>query len=87
MSEMQQELDELIKSLKQQRDELAVKVHFGKEEARDEWNRLTAKMEELLRAYEPTRAAVEETADNVWTALRLAANELKDGFERVRSSL
>ena len=87
MAEEQKELDEMIKMLKQQRDEMAVKVRLAEVEARDEWRNLTAKMDEVLREYEPAKAAVEETADNVWTALTLAASELKDGFERVRRSL
>jgi hypothetical protein len=87
MSETKQQLDELISGLKQQRDELSVKIHLGKEEARDEWERLTAKMDDVLREYEPTKEAVENTAGNVWAALKLTAGELKDGFQRVRDSL
>jgi hypothetical protein len=87
MSETRKQLDELVSGLKQQRDELAVKIHLGKKEVRDEWERLTAKMDDVLREYEPAKAAVEDTADNVWAALKLTAGELKDGFERVRKSL
>ena len=87
MSEAREQLDELIGNLKKQRDELAVKIHLGKEEARDEWNRLTDKLDDVLREYEPAKEAVEETADNVWAAMKLTATELKDGFDKVRGTL
>ncbi|MCA9102648.1 MAG: hypothetical protein R3C10_21570 [Pirellulales bacterium] len=87
MSETRKQLDELISSLKQQRDEIAVKAHLSKQEARDEWDRLTARLDDVLREYEPAKQAAESTAENVWVALKLAAAELKAGFERVRKSL
>ena len=33
-------LAELISSLKQQRDELALQIHLGKEEAKQEWEKV-----------------------------------------------
>ena len=87
MSEDRSRLSELISSLKQQRDELALQIHLGKAEAREEWDKVTAKLEKLNKEYEPVKDAVAETADNVFSALKLAANEVKDGFERIRKAL
>jgi hypothetical protein len=80
-------LAELISSLKRQRDELAVQIHLGKQEAKDEWEKLTAKLEELTKDYEPVRDAVEESAGNVFAAMKLVAGEIEEGFRRVRKSL
>ena len=55
---------EMISALKQQRDELALKVHLGKKEAQDEWKELTAKLDELNAKLEPVKDAAQETGSN-----------------------
>ena len=78
---------ELITSLKQQRDELAVKIHLGKAEAKEEWEQVTAKLDELNADYEPLKDAVQESAENVFAAMKLVADEVQSGFARIRDSL
>ena len=80
-------LEELINSLKRQRDELAVQIHLGKAEAKEQWEKVTAKLDELTKDYEPVKDAVEETAENVFDAFKLVAGEVQEGFERIRKSL
>ena len=80
-------LSELISSLKQQRDELQVRMHLAQTEAKDEYDRLTDRINELTDQYKPVSDAAAETADNVVAALTLAAQELMTGFDRVRKSL
>jgi len=80
-------LAELISSLKQQRDELALQIHLGKEEAKEEWDKVTAKLDELTKDYEPLKDAVGETAGNVFDALKLVAGEVEEGFQRIRKAL
>ena len=80
-------LAELISSLKQQRDELALKIHLGKKEAKDEWDRINAKLDELTKDYEPLKDAVEESAGKVFDAMKTVAGEVQDGFQRIRKSL
>ena len=87
MSTDQDKLAALISSLKQQRDELAVQIHLGKAEAKEEWDQVTAKLDQLTQEYEPLKGAVQESAENVFAALKLVAGEVQEGFERVRKSL
>ena len=65
MADDRDHLDELISSLKQQRDELAVQIHLGKAEAQEEWDEVTAKLDELTKDYDPLKDAMAETAGNV----------------------
>ena len=81
------QLDDLISSLKKQRDELAVQMHLGKAEAKEQWNKVTAQLDELTKDYQPVKEAAEESAENILTALKLVAGEVQEGFERVRKSL
>lgn len=80
-------LAQLIAELKKQRDELAVRIHLGSQQAQAEWERVTAKLEELTKQYEPVKDAAKETGDNVWAALKLLGEEVRTGFDRIRKSL
>ena len=80
-------LDQLIASLKQQRDQLAEKMHLGKTEAKQEWEKVEEKLRQLTAEYKPVVDAVEETGEGVLSALGLAAQEVKTGLDRVRKLL
>ena len=80
--------DEAWAKLKQERDELALKVHLGKKEATAEWERLEAKWHEIKSTkLPPMKEAAKETAGEVGAALDVAVEELKKGYERIRKLL
>jgi hypothetical protein len=80
--------DELVAKLKQERDELALKVHLGSKDAAAEWEKLEAKWRELAATKVlPMKQAAQETAAGVGAALEVAAEELKKGYERIRKLL
>ena len=87
MSEEQNSLDEIITSLKRERDELKLQMHLAGMEAKDEYERLSGKFEQLTQQYEPIGKAVDETAGNVVSALKLAGEEMLSGFQRVRKAI
>ncbi|MFV2066252.1 MAG: hypothetical protein ACC645_04680 [Pirellulales bacterium] len=87
MSEKNDAVSELISSLKQQRDELALKIHLGAAEAKQEWEKVTAQLDKLTDDYRPVKDAMAESADNIFESLKLVADEVKSGFDRIRKSL
>jgi hypothetical protein len=87
MADTKQRIDELIETLKRQRDELALKIHLGKADARGEWDKLEKKLSELTAQARPVGGAIGDTAKNVGTALELAGEEIKKGYERIRKLL
>ena len=87
MTERRDRIQELISGLKQQRDELAVRMHLAGAEAKQEWNRLDDTVNQLTHRFDPLKHAVGETADDAWEALTLLGEELQHGFERIRKSL
>ncbi len=87
MSDTRQRIDELIETLKRQRDELALKIHLGKAEARAEWEKIEKKLDELKRQAKPVAGVVGDTAKNVGSALEAAGEEIKKGYERIRKLL
>jgi citrate lyase beta subunit len=83
----QENLAELITVLKQQRDELRVKMHLAGMETKEEYERLSDRINELNKQYEPTKDAAVETAEGVYKALKLAGEEMLNGFHKIRKSL
>ena len=80
--------DDLMAKLKQERDELALKVHLGKAEAKAEWERLEAEWQRLKAVKgPPIKEAAAETARGVGSAFEQAASELKKGYEKIRKIL
>ena len=80
-------ISELISDLKQQRDHLRLKIHLGKVELKDEFQRLDDKLAQLNHRFDPLKGAVGETAGDVWESLRLVGCEIRDGFQRIRKSI
>jgi len=88
MAEEKEELlADVISSLKQQRDEIALKIHLGKEEAMEEWEKVQEKFTKLSDDFEPVKDAVEESASNLFASLKLVAGEVKESFGRIRDSI
>ncbi len=77
----------IIRDLKQERDELKLQVHLGKKELQDEWQELDGKLDALNQRYAPLKEAAGETADDVWESVKLVGSELLQGFKRIRNSL
>ena len=87
MSDREERLAEMVSSLKQIRDELKVQIHLGKAEAKDEWEKLEEKWQELKAHGETISGAVEESAKDVGSALEIVGGELTAGYERIKKLL
>ena len=80
-------LQKLCEDLKRQRDELQVRLHVAKAEARDEWARLEIRWEEAKTKMDIIRREANKTNETVSIGLSLVLNELKNGYARIRKSL
>ena len=81
---MKSTLDEIKAEIEQLRDELKLKAHLGKAEAKDELEKLEKKWNSFLVEYKPVADEAEKTAKNTVAALGVVADELKAGYERIR---
>ena len=77
----------LIQDLLQQRDELRVTLNLGSKEVKEQLAKLDDKLYQLRQQFEPTREAVDNSAEDVWDAMKLLGGEIKEGFDRVRKTL
>lgn len=87
MSEKATRASEAISALKQQRDKLKLNMHLGSEEAKQEWDRLEERLYRLQSKFEPLKKSMDDTADDVWESLKLLADEIKNGFQRISKTL
>lgn len=84
MAELREELKKLEDAVIQQRDELRVKMHLAKADARDEWEKLEGKWDEAQTKFAEVKKAVGESGESIEAAARLLADELLKGYERIR---
>ena len=87
MDEMRDLLKQKLAELEQERDELRVRLHLAKAEARDEWDKLDARLDELRARLDRVGDEAGEVFDDVGEAAKLLGDELKTGFERLRRML
>ncbi len=80
-------ISNMIDDLKEERDELSLQIHLGKQEAKSELQAFSKKLDELNQRFEPLKHAAKESGENVWDAMHLVLDEIKDGFGRIRKSL
>ena len=87
MDEKTPELSHLIDDIKRQRDEIRVRLHLAKLEAKEEWERLEVKWDHVRGKMDIVGREAGKAVQEVGAALRLAAEELQRGYERVRQLL
>lgn len=87
MSDTKSSLEDLKASIEQLQDEINLKAHLGKAEAKDELKQLEKKWKTFLAEYKPLTDEAGKTAGNAGAALLLAADEIKAGYKRLRKLL
>ena len=87
MATMRERLKETLERLEQERDELRVRLHLGKAEARQEWDKLDARIDELRGRLDQAGSEAGEVMDDVGEAAKLLGEEIRSGFERLRRML
>ena len=76
-----------LDKLAQMRDELRVRIHLARLEARSEWERLEPKWWELEGKVDALETVSKETAKNLKAAAELLIGELTKGYQKIRETL
>ena len=79
-----EQIEKLMATLATQRDELMLKAHLAKADARDELEAMEAKWESLKGKAEQARGVAESSGKEILAASELLAEELQKGYERLR---
>jgi ElaB/YqjD/DUF883 family membrane-anchored ribosome-binding protein len=80
---LQRELD----ALSQARDELKLKLHLAKAEAKTEWNKLESTWQRVQEEFQHTKSGAEQPLRDMGKAAKTLLEELRNGYARVREQL
>ena len=81
------DLKKMVDGLKQQRDEINLQLHLAKAEVREEWDKLEPKWEDVKGKMDAVSEVAGQTTESVTAAAGLLADEIKEGYERIKKSL
>lgn len=73
----------MIDKLRQQRDELKVKIHLAKADAEEEWAAAEKKWSALKPKIEAMAVTGGEVAKELGTTIRELGEDIKHGYERI----
>jgi uncharacterized phage-like protein YoqJ len=76
------DIKKMAEDLKQNYDELKLKVHLGSKDAQDEW----AELQERWKSFE-NHADLKKSKEDLGDAVQILGSELKDAFDRIRKAL
>lgn len=87
MSELRDRLEQELEKLKTTRDELRVQIDLGKKEAEDAFEEVSEQWGHLEAHLARLKKEGEGALDDIGDAAELLVDEIKKGFDRVRSLL
>lgn len=87
MEAMHEKMREMMAKLEQERDELRVRLHLGKAEAREEWEKLDTRIAEFRARLDRAGDEAGDVMGDVGAAAKTFGKEIRDGFERIRKML
>jgi len=83
MNDIKKRINDMINDLKQERDELRVKLQLAKMEAGDEWKKLEAKLVKLEAKAKELGSATADASQDVGAAAKLLGEEIRNGFKKI----
>jgi predicted nuclease with TOPRIM domain len=87
LEELTDDFEEMVEKLKEERDELGVKLHLAKMEASEEWQELEHKWSKLETKVQQMGGAAAESSGDILAAAQLLGQEIKAGFKRIAKQL
>lgn len=84
MTDLQDRLKEEFENLRMLRDELRVRIHLAKAEARDRWEELEKDWERVEGKIKVIGEEAQESAKEVGEATGNLIDELRDAYRRLR---
>jgi uncharacterized protein YjbJ (UPF0337 family) len=81
------DIEDMVGKLREERDELRVRLHLAKMEASDEWRELEHKWSKLEGKAKQMRGKAAESTGDIRAAAQLLGQELKAGFKRIAKKL
>ena len=83
---LQDDFAAVLKFLRRERDELRVKMHLAKAEAKEEWEELEEKWQHFHNKASHIGEAASEASQDVKAATGMLADELKHGYAKIKQA-
>ena len=87
MGDINDKLEGLLASLKTERDELRVRAHLLKAEAKEEWEEVEQRWEHLEARLKKVGESAAESGDDILAAGKQLSEEIGNAYRRIRKSL
>jgi SMC interacting uncharacterized protein involved in chromosome segregation len=87
MNDMKDRIDEMLDALKQERDELKVKLQLARMNAGDEWEKLEIQLEKLEAKANELGGVAADASQDIGAAAKLLGEEIAIGFKEIRKHL
>jgi hypothetical protein len=79
--------EKLFKELDTERGKLELKLHLLSMDAKEDWDELEKKFEAFKTKASAVAEVTEESASDVGEALKLVAEEIREGYRKIRNSM
>ena len=87
MTTLREKFDEEVEALRAVRDEIEVQLHLGGAEAREQWEKLEKEWDHLQGRFKVLGGETKDVAEDVGEALNQVADQLRDGYKRLKKLL
>ncbi len=85
--DVKKEFHELTETLKQQRDEIEVRIHLASMEAKEEWQKAEKQWEQFIDTLGVITDDTKETGAELVHATKVIGDELKETYKRISERL
>ncbi len=82
-----QNAEKVIDNVKTMRDELKLKTHLFKMDAKNKWDDLEEEYKDVIAKVDKAKVTAGEVTDGVWTANKLAFHKIRNGYEQIKKDL
>ncbi|MCW9047665.1 MAG: hypothetical protein OQK46_06250 [Gammaproteobacteria bacterium] len=87
MKDIQKRIDDMLNELKEERDELKLKLHLAKMNVSEEWDKLELKLEKLEGKAQELGEVTVDASKDVGEAAKLLGQEIMEGFKKIAKHL
>ena len=87
MSDLNHKMEEVLAKLKTERDELKVKLHLLKADAKDEWEEMEKRWQHIEARMKKVGESASESGEDVAAAGKQLAEEIGNAYKRIRKSM
>lgn len=85
--EWRDDVSRLLENLRQERDELRVRIHLAKLEVQQEWEKAEEQWEKFKARADEALQDTKEVADDLLKSAKVIGEELKNAYLRIRERL